>query len=108
MSTVPIGSKAFAVGNEPVLNMAVGVNSTDATVTIIPLGAIRSSLSRPQPQVTLISPFKTLTSTSDETLTVTGGGFVSGAFVRVNEQALSTTFVSSRELTATLKASQLA
>jgi len=108
MSQFPIGRNPSAVAIDPVLNMAVAANSTDATVTIIPLGAIRSSLSRPQPQVTLLSPFKTLTSTSDETLTVTGGGFVSGAVVRVNEQALTTTFVSSRELMATLNASQLA
>jgi DNA-binding beta-propeller fold protein YncE len=108
MSQFTIGRNPSAVAIDPVLNLAVAVNSTDATVSIIPLGTIRSSLPRSQPQVTLLSPFKTLTSTSDVTLTVIGGGFVSGAVVRINEQPLNSTFVSSRELTATLKASQLA
>jgi len=89
-------------------NLATVVNSTDATVTIIPLGSIRSSTARPQPQVVRLSPFKTLTSTSDETLTIIGGGFVAGAAVRINEKPLVTTFVTSRKLTAVLPASQLA
>lgn len=108
MSQFPIGNNPSAVAIDLAQNMAVAVNQTDATVSVIPLGPIRSSLARPQPQVTLLSPFKTLTSTSNETLTVVGGGFVSGAVVRINEQPLTTIFVSSRELTATLSASQLA
>ena len=108
LSQFPIGNNPSAVAIDPTINMAVAVNSTDATVTIIPLGAVRSSLARPQPQVTRLSPFKTFTSTSDETLTLVGGGFVSGAVVRVNEKPLITNFISARELTAVLPASQLA
>ena len=108
MSQFTIGRNPSAVAIDPVLNLAVAVNATDATVTIVPLGAIRSSEARPQPQVTLLYPFTTLTSTSDETLTLAGGGFVSGAVVRVNERPLVTTFVSSRKLTASLPASLLA
>src|SRR5262249_12698734 len=39
--------------------------------------------------------------------TILGGGFVSGAVVRINEKPLVTMFVSSRQLGATLPASQL-
>ena len=108
LSQFLVGRNPSAVAIDSALNLAVVVNSTDATVTIIPLGTIRSSLARPQPQVTQLSPFKTFTSTSDETVTVVGGGFVSGAVVRINEKPLVTTFLTSRQLTANLPASQLA
>jgi DNA-binding beta-propeller fold protein YncE len=107
LSYFTIGRNPSAVAIDPVQNLAIAVNSTDATITIIPLGSVRSSIARSQPQVTLLSSFKTLTSTSDQTLTVLGGGFVSGAVVRINEKPLVTTFVSARELTANLPASQL-
>src|SRR5262249_16445741 len=42
------------------------------------------------------------------TLTVNGAGFVSGASVNLNGKALATTFVNSRQLTATVPASALA
>lgn len=108
LSQFLVGRNPSAVAIDSALNTAVVVNSTDATFTIIPLGAIRSSLARPQPQVTQLSPFQTFTSTSDETLTVVGGGFVSGAVVRIDDKPLVTNFVTSRQLTANLPASQLA
>jgi len=103
-----VGRNPSAVAIDAPLNLAVAVNTTDATVTIIPLGNIRSSLARPQPQVTQLSPLKTLTSTSDETITLVGGGFVSGAVVRINDTPLITQFVSSRVLTANLPSAKLA
>ncbi|MCU1241254.1 MAG: hypothetical protein JWO71_1980 [Candidatus Acidoferrum typicum] len=108
LSQFLVGRNPSAVAIDYPLNLATVVNSTDATVTIIPLGSIRSSTARPQPQVVRLSPFKTLTSTSDETLTMVGGGFVAGAVVRINEKPLVTTFVTPRKLTAVLPASQLA
>jgi len=107
LSYFTIGRNPSAVAIDPVQNLAIAVNSTDATVTIIPLGAVRSSIARSQPQVTLLSAYQSMTSTSDETLTVVGGGFVSGAVVRINEKSLVTNFVSGRELAANLPASQL-
>jgi DNA-binding beta-propeller fold protein YncE len=103
-----IGRNPSAVAVDAPLNLAVAVNSTDATITIIPLGNIRSSVARPQPQVMQLSPLKTLTSTSDETITLVGGGFVSGAVVRINSTPLVTQFVSSRVLTANLPSAKLA
>jgi len=103
-----IGRNPSAVAIDAPLNLAVAVNSTDATVTMIPLGDIRSSLARPQPQVAQIVPLAALTSTSDETITLVGGGFVSGAVVRINDTPLVTQFVSSRVLTANLPAAKLA
>ena len=103
-----IGRNPSAVAIDAPLNLAVAVNSTDATVTVIPLGDIRSSLARPQPQITQLSPLETLTSTSDLTITIVGGGFVSGAVVRINDTPLVTQFVSSRALTANLPSAKLA
>lgn len=107
LSQFLVGRNPTAVAIDYPSNLAAVVNSTDATVTIIPLGNIRSSTARPQPQVVRLSPFNTLTSTSDEMLTLIGGGFVAGAVVRINDNALVTSFISSRELTANLPASRL-
>jgi hypothetical protein len=86
LSQFLVGRNPSAVAIDYPLNLATVVNSTDATVTIIPLGSIRSSTARPQPQVVRLSPFKTLTSTSDETLTLVGGGFVAGAVVSMRSR----------------------
>ena len=100
-SAFHVGTKPVAVAIDPVTDIAVVANQTDGTVTIIQLGAIRPL------QVVQMSPFNSLTSTTNQNLTVIGNGFTGGSLVRFNESALATTFVSSRELTAVIPASLL-
>ena len=81
------------------------------TVTITATSAADSSKSSSS-AVTLLNPTPTLTGISPATsnlgsfsLTITGTNFVSGAQVMLNNSALSTTFLSSTQLTATGTAS---
>lgn len=101
LTKVSVGTKPTAVAVDPVTNIALVVNQGSNTVTVLQLGALRPL------QVTEISPFNTLTSTSDKTLTVVGNGFASGSVVRLSETPLQTTFISSREVTAAIPASML-
>jgi YVTN family beta-propeller protein len=97
-----VGRKPVAVAVDPVTNIALTVNQTDNTVTLVQLGAIRSL------QVVQLSPFNVFNSaTTNQTITVVGNGFDSASTIRLNETALTTTLVSSRELTAVVPASML-
>lgn len=60
------------------------------------------------PQITSLSPNSEAVGASGFTLTVNGSGFVSGTTVLWNSQALTTTFVSATQLTATVPASLIA
>jgi YVTN family beta-propeller protein len=100
-SSFTVGNKPVAVAVDPTTNIAVTVNQTDNTVSIIKLGTIRSF------QVTQMSPLSTFTSTSPQTLTIIGNGFQAGAAVRLNETPLTTTYVSERELTASIPTTYL-
>jgi hypothetical protein len=74
-----------------------GVTSNSATFTIAPEPAIGS-----------LSPSSATAGGSDFTLTVSGSGFAAGAVVQWNGTELTTAFVSSSELTATVTASLIA
>jgi DNA-binding beta-propeller fold protein YncE len=101
LAKVTVGTKPTAVAIDPVTNLAAIVNQGSNTVTILQLGALRPL------HVLQISPFNTLTSTSDETLTLTGNGFAAGSVVRLSETPLQTTLVNSRTVTAVIPASML-
>ncbi len=60
------------------------------------------------PVITSLSPSSTTATGATFTLTVNGTGFVSGATVQWNGSALTTTFVSSTQLTASVAASLIA
>lgn len=100
-----VGNNPNAVAIDPTSNIALVVNQNDGTVSFIQLGAIRSNLSAPQPQLLDISPYRTLTSSSNLTLTVIGAAFTNNSLVRFSETPLPTTYVSSRELTAIVPSS---
>ncbi len=70
-----------------------GATSNSATFTIAPAPVIGS-----------LSPSSTSAGGSDFTLTVSGSGFAAGAVVQWNGTGLTTSFVSSSELTATVTA----
>ena len=108
LTQLTVGNKPAAVAIDPTSNIALIVNQNDGTVSFIQLGTIRSNLASPQPQILDISPFNTLTTSSNSTITVIGAGFTNNSLVRLSETPLATTFVSARELTATVPSSMLA
>ena len=71
-----------------------GLGSNSVTFTVVAL-----------PIITAISPGSAAVGSPAFNLTVTGSGFVSGSLVRWNGSNLTTTFVSSTQLTATVPAS---
>lgn len=72
-----------------------GADATDATIN----GSAAASLLNPIPQVSSATP--TPIDLGPFSITVTGSNFVSGAVVNFGSTQLSTTFVSSTQLTAT-------
>ncbi len=102
-----VGNNPTAVAIDPTSNIALVVNQNDGTVSFIRLGTIRSNLTAPQPQILDISPYNSLTSASNLTISVIGAGFTNNSLVRLSETPLTTTYVSSRQLTATVPSSLL-
>jgi hypothetical protein len=82
-----------------VINLDNQTVSRSLTLTILP---------GPIPQVTSLSPASWIAGGAAFTLTVNGAGFSSGATVRWNATALSTTFVSGSQLQALVPANLLA
>jgi sugar lactone lactonase YvrE len=69
--------------------------------------AIAFTVNNPAPTVSSFSPATAVAGTAAFTLTVNGTGFVSTSTVQWNGSARSTTFVSSTELTAAIKAADI-
>lgn len=61
-------------------------------------------INNPVPAISSLSPASVFAGTGPLTLTVNGSNFVSGSFVRLNGTPYPTTFVSSRQLTASISA----
>jgi DNA-binding beta-propeller fold protein YncE len=100
---IGVGTDPRAVAVDPGANLAVVANEGSNNVTVLNLGAIRT------PHVTQVNPVTTFTSAGAVNITVYGFGFVSGAEVRLDEMPLgTTTFVSSRVLTASVPPALLA
>lgn len=96
-----LGAKPASVAVDPVTNLAVTANQSDNTVTIVALGGIRPL------HMLQMYPTTSLTSTSSQTLRIIGNGFNAGSVVRFNETPLATTYVSPREVQATVSSSML-
>ena len=82
-----------------------------ATVNVLQGGVTSNGLTftiAPPPVITSLSPNTAAAGGAAFTLTVNGTGFVSGAIVQWNSTTLSTTFVGTTELTATVAASLIA
>lgn len=109
IENVTTGTSPVAVAIDSATNQALVANQTDGTVSVISLGAIRSSAGASQvPQITLAGPEITYTSTSPLTLTLNGGGFAAGAQAFLDGTALaSTVSANGRQIIATVPASML-
>ena len=69
---------------------------------------INLPVTNPPPTITTISPTSALAGAAGFTLTVNGTGFVSGATVKFNGNAKTTTFVNSTQVTAAITAADIA
>jgi YVTN family beta-propeller protein len=112
IQNVTVGNNPLAVAIDPVTNEALVVNQADGTVSVLSLGTVRSSASlgsSQAPQITLSSPEIAYTSASPLTLTVNGGGFLTGAQVFLDGTAVpSVLSASARQIVATVPAAMLA
>ncbi len=113
-STASVASVALsgpvAVAVDPGTNLAVVANQTNNTVSILSLGAAIQPLSITETFPKTFVAASTLLSTAPPAtlqLTVIGNGFSSNSVVRLDGIDLSTTFVSSRKLTANVLSAQL-
>lgn len=109
LAVIPVGAGPQAVAIDPVTNQAFVANtgSSPGTVSILALGALRPL------HITQISPTVTFTPSAacagapPFAMQVIGSGFSSSSAVRLNETPLpaaSVTFVSARQLTASVPA----
>ncbi|MHB8526404.1 MAG: hypothetical protein ACYDD2_09645 [Candidatus Acidiferrales bacterium] len=104
-SSVVVGTSPQAVAIDAGKNVAVIANAGSNTVSILPLGPIRS------PQITEVSPGTTFTASASGSLSVTvnGFGFASGSQVRLDGSSIPTTVsANGRQATATISGSLLA
>lgn len=100
-NSIPVGSSPQAVAVDAGKDEAVIANSGSNTVSILPLGAIRT------PQITEVSPANAFsvpsTATGALTVTVNGYGFSSGAQVRLDGTPVPTSVTSNgRQAVATV------
>jgi YVTN family beta-propeller protein len=107
IENVAVGNGPDAVAVDPATNEALVVNQTDGTVSVLSLGAVRSTASPQAPQITLSAPEIGYVSSSPFNLTVTGGGFASGAQVFLDGTPLATVSASGRQIVATVPATML-
>jgi hypothetical protein len=94
------GANLQAVAVDPVTNQAVAVDQANNKVYFVSLGPALNPL-----QIAEASPaviFGGASATSGVALTINGSGFTNGSQVTLDGLPLSTTFVSSRHLTATV------
>src|SRR5437763_1080413 len=76
---------------------------------LLVLSAASTALAaNPVPATTSISPSSTIAGSAQFTLTVNGSNFIASSKVNWNGAALTTTFVSSTQLTATVPAANVA
>jgi hypothetical protein len=88
--------------------IAPGVGLTDQEVYILRSSVVSSQSGNPTPTLASISPASANASGPAFTLTVNGSGFLSGSVIEWNQAPLTTTYVNSQQLTATVPASDLA
>lgn len=70
--------------------------------------AVNFSITNPMPAITGINPGQVIAGSGPFTLMITGGGFVPGSIVRVNNADRPTTFVSGSQLTAGVTGTDIA
>jgi hypothetical protein len=85
-----------------------GAGLTDQEVYLLRSSVVSSQSGNPTPTLVSISPASANASGPAFTLTVNGSGFLSGSVIEWNQAPLTTTYVNSQQLTATVPASDLA
>ncbi len=105
----------FAVVNATTITFTVPAGATSGPIAITTPGGTATSTGtftvipdNPVPTITSIAPATAVAGAAALTLTVTGTNFISGSVVNFNGTALTTTFVSTTQLTAAVPASALA
>jgi hypothetical protein len=85
-----------------------GAGLTDQELYLLRSSVVSPQTTNPTPVLNSISPSAAITNGPSFTLTVNGTGFLSGSVIEWNQTPLTTTFISSKQLTATIPASDLA
>jgi hypothetical protein len=88
--------------------IAPGVGLTDQEVYIVRSSVVSPQAPHPTPTLVSISPSSDNAGGPAFTLTVNGTGFLSTSVVEWNQTALSTAYISSQQLTASIPASAIA
>lgn len=104
LASVAVGASPQAVAIDPGKNVAVIANAGSNSVSILPLGAIRT------PQITEVSPAVAFAASSAgaQVITVNGFGFSSGAQVRLDGVTVPTSVsANGRQAVATVPGSML-
>jgi hypothetical protein len=101
-SSSPVGTYPISCSGAVASNYNLSYASGTMTVSVAPTNP--NSI----PTITGISPMSATAGSANVVLTVTGGGFVSGATVLWNGSTRATTLVSATQLTATILAADLA
>jgi hypothetical protein len=95
----------------PGSSLATGGTLNIKVVTADPGGGssnvLTFSVSNPTPAITTVSPTAIILGSAQTTITVNGSGFYAGSRVRANSTSLTTTYVSSIKLTATVPTSMI-
>jgi DNA-binding beta-propeller fold protein YncE len=113
LTTFPVGNHPVDVAVDPASNSAIIVNQNDNTVSVVSLGSIRS------PQILQINPEQIVVGSTlasgvgaagspalqPQTVTIIGKGFTGSSVARLDGTSLPTSFVSDREITATVPTS---
>lgn len=86
-----------------VANLAITVSGSNQPINVV----MNGSGGNPLPTITSLSPTSAYVNSSAFTLTVKGTGFVPGATVYFSNAAMTTTYVSATQVTATIPASSL-
>ena len=102
-ATGVIGGTPTAAGS----NFTFSVTATDSTGKVSSPQSLSIAISTPGPAITSVSPSSTSAGSPSVTVTITGSGFTSASVAQFNGLALTTTFVSSTTLTATIPAGDL-
>ncbi|GAB2861303.1 IPT/TIG domain-containing protein [Hymenobacter ruber] len=104
----------FTVVDANTITFEVPVGATSGTVAVTTPGGTATSAGtftvlapNPVPTITSLAPNTAVAGSTSQLLTVTGTGFVSGSVISFNNTALTTTYVSATQLTATVPASAL-
>ncbi|HZP06225.1 MAG TPA: TIGR03118 family protein [Terracidiphilus sp.] len=105
ISTLSVGAHSLTASYPGDVIFQAGV-SQPVSVTITAL-APPPPPPAPTPVIVSLAPFSIKSGTTGSTLTLSGTGFVSNSVVMINTTALSTTYVSSTQLTAVIPATAI-